>query len=92
MLSASGRIRNDISVAEYLSDLIKVLYLEVLPITPEIATLSQADLFTHKDPAHRLITATAIYHNAPLITADRKLHDIEQLATIWQPSMVFILC
>ena len=83
MLSASGRIRNDISVSEYLSDLIRVLCLEVLPITPEIAALSQADFFTHKDPADRLITATAIYHNASLITADRKLHDIEQLTTIW---------
>ena len=83
MLSASGRIRNDISISGYISDLLKVLYMKVLPITPEIATLSQADFFCHKDPADRIIAATAIHHNAPLITADRKLHNIQELITIW---------
>ena len=83
MLSASGRIRNDISVSEYLNDLITVMYLEILPINPEIAALSQADFFSHKDPADRIIAATAIYHRIPLITADRKLHSIEQLNIIW---------
>jgi len=83
MLSRSGRIRDDISISQYLNDLIKVLFLDVLPINPEIATLSQTNLFSHKDPADRLIAATAIYHNAPLITADRKLHDVVKLTTIW---------
>ena len=83
MLSATGRIRNDISISGYLNDIIKVLYLRILPITPEIAALSQSDFFTHKDPADRLMAATAIHHSAPLITADRKLHDVEKLITIW---------
>ena len=83
MLSAAGRIRNDISIPGYLNDLIKVLYLKILPITPEIAALSQADFFTHKDPADRIIAATAIHHRAPLITADKRLHEVERLVTIW---------
>jgi PIN domain nuclease of toxin-antitoxin system len=83
MLSASGRIRNDIPIDGYLNDLITVLYLKVLPINPEIAAISQSELFPHKDPADRLIAATAIHHNAPLITADRKLQGFQQINTIW---------
>ncbi len=70
MLIHSGRLRDDISPVQYMADLCLALSLTVLPITPEIATLSQGDFFHHKDPADRLIAATAIYHNAPLITAD----------------------
>ena len=83
MLSKSGRIRNDISISDYLNDLIKVLHLKILPITSEIAAISQEDFFTHKDPADRIIAATAIHHRAPLITADKRLHNIDKLVTIW---------
>ena len=83
MLIHSGRLRNDISGTQYMNDLILVLSLTVLPITPEIASLSQRDCFIHKDPADRLIAATAIHHNAPLISADNKLQSIESLTVIW---------
>ena len=83
MLIHSGRLRDDVTSAQYMSDLCLALSLTVLPITPEIASLSQEDFFLHKDPADRLIAATAIYHNAPLITADKKLREVKQLSVIW---------
>jgi len=83
MLMHSGRLRNDISPVHYMSDLCLALSLTVLPITPEIASLSQESFFHHNDPADRLIAATAIYHNAPLITADKKLKKLEPLTVIW---------
>ena len=83
MLIHSGRLRNDISSVQYMADLCLALSLTVLPITPEIASLSQSDFFHHKDPADRLIAATAIYHNAPLITADNKLKSLGPLTVIW---------
>ena len=83
MLMGSGRLRNDIDAGQYINDLALTLSLTVLPITVEIAAMSQQDFFTHKDPADRLIAATAICHNAPLISADRKLHDIKRLNVIW---------
>lgn len=83
MLIHSGRLRDDISPVQYMADLCLALSLTVLPITPEIASLSQGDFFHHKDPADRLIAATAIYHNAPLITADNKLKSLEPLTVIW---------
>jgi PIN domain nuclease of toxin-antitoxin system len=64
-------------------DIIKAMYLKVLPITPEIAVISQSELFSHKDPADRIIAATAIYYKIPLITADKKLAAIETLDVIW---------
>ena len=83
MLMHSGRLRDDISPVQYMTDLCLALSLTVLPITPEIASLSQEDFFHHKDPADRLIAATAIHHNAPLITADKKLKKLEPLTVIW---------
>ena len=83
MLMGSGRLRNDIDAGQYINDLALTLYLTVLPITAEIAAMSQQDFFTHKDPADRLIAATAICHNAPFISADRKLHEIKRLNVIW---------
>jgi PIN domain nuclease of toxin-antitoxin system len=43
-----------------------------LPITGDIAILA-AGLDLHGDPADRFIVATAIAHEATLITADRTL-------------------
>ena len=83
MLIHSGRLRNDIATVQYMTDLCLALSLTVLPITPELASLSQEDFFLHKDPADRLIAATAIYHNAPLITADKKLRGLDPLTVIW---------
>jgi len=83
MLISSGRLRNDISSSQYMNDLKLVLSLSVLPITPEIAELSQQKIFSHKDPADRLIAATAIHHNAPLVSADKKLKNVESLTVIW---------
>jgi PIN domain nuclease of toxin-antitoxin system len=45
--------------------------------------ISQSDLFSHKDPADRIIAATALHYKAPLITADDKLRAIETLEVIW---------
>ena len=83
MLFKSNRLRNDIDAKQYLDDIILTMSLKVLPITSEIATLSQKDIFIHKDPADKLIAATAIAHNAPLITADSKLQNIEGLKVVW---------
>jgi PIN domain nuclease of toxin-antitoxin system len=83
MLMHSGRLRNDISPVQYMTDLCLALSLTVWPITPETAFLSQENFFHHNDPADRLIAATAIHHNAPLITADKKLHHLAPLTVIW---------
>jgi PIN domain nuclease of toxin-antitoxin system len=44
-----------------------------LPLTSEIALLSVALANLHPDPADRFIVATAIVHDATLVTADKAL-------------------
>ena len=83
MLIHAGRLRKDVDASRYISDLTLVLSLTVLPITAEIAALSQQAFFSHKDPADRSIAATAICNNAPLVSSDRKLQAIKQLNVIW---------
>lgn len=84
MLTARGRIKPMGKVKNLLNDLILANRLTVLPINPEIAAVAADDqLFTHKDPADRIIAATAICHKAPLITCDQMLQGIPGLKTIW---------
>ncbi len=83
MLFKTCRLRNDVPSIQYMNDIILTMSLSVLPVTPEIATLSQQNLFNHKDPADRLIASTAIVNKAPLISADSNLMNIERLQIIW---------
>jgi PIN domain nuclease of toxin-antitoxin system len=53
-------------------------------ITPEIADLSvNFDSEIINDRADRLIAATAILSNAPIITADQNLRNATMIKTIW---------
>ena len=56
----------------------------VQEITPEIAELSATlDASLGGDPADRLIAATSMVLNAPVITADARLLQAGVLRTIW---------
>ncbi len=83
MLFKAGRLRNDVSIEQYMNDIVLTMSLTVLAVTPEIAALSQRDIFQHKDPADRLIASTAIANKSPLISADSKLQNIDALEIIW---------
>lgn len=83
MLATKRRIVIPVSPADYIRDIVLALRLQVLPITPEIAELSQSGLFQHGDPADRLIAATAMHHRAPLVSGDEKLAAIPGLRVIW---------
>lgn len=85
LLHERGRILlpPDVAIVRYMNAIINALKLDVLSITPEIAAISCSELFDHHDPADRLIAATAIIHQAPLITADRKLSALPQLRVLW---------
>ena len=83
MLCAKGRIHPGTDPESFLSDLIKSSMVDIFPITPSIAVLSQSSHFSHGDPADRLIAATAMEHQSPLITADEKLRQIPGLQVIW---------
>ncbi len=83
MLFAKGRLRQDVDAVRYMDDIITAMAMEVLPVTPAIAVLAQTDIFPHKDPADRLIAATALHYKVGLITIDQNLQTIPGLKTIW---------
>lgn len=80
MLAGRGRIVIDAPAESWLDELLAVRGLEVMPITPAIAVESVSlpgEL--HKDPADRLIVATARKLNCPLVTCDQKIEAYEHV-------------
>lgn len=69
--------------SSYIEDIVESLGLNTLQLTPTIAALAESGIVVHGDPGDRLIAATAIVHQAPLITADEKLRATPGLRCIW---------
>jgi PIN domain nuclease of toxin-antitoxin system len=56
---------------------------ELLPILPRIAIAAARLSWAHDDPADRFIVATAQAHDAPLLTADARIHDAGLVRCVW---------
>lgn len=84
MLMEAGRLKVDAAYSEFIGTVLKSNAYRLQSITPDVAELS-ARLFAdaHKDPADRIIAATAIVLQAPLVTADEFLRRSRQIRTIW---------
>ena len=84
MLTKSGRLIIDTSYSEYIKLLLSSFGIQVNPITPEIANMSvEFDDSVNRDPADRIIAATSLVENAPLVTADKNLIKAKIINTIW---------
>lgn len=83
MLSTKNRIAIPVPVEQFLEELILALQLQILPISPAVAAKAQDTIFEHGDPADRLIAATAMHYEAPLISADQKLVRVAGLEVLW---------
>src|SRR3989339_1815518 len=71
MLVAKGRLDPGTDVLSFLNLVLASRVIRTLPITPEIAKISAIDsLFAHHDPADRIISATALHYEKPLVTCD----------------------
>jgi PIN domain nuclease of toxin-antitoxin system len=76
------RTHLDISVESALAEV--ELRFVVLPINSRISLRAFALPRTYpKDPADRIIGATAMVENIPLVTADRGIHDSGLVRIIW---------
>jgi PIN domain nuclease of toxin-antitoxin system len=84
MLASRGRIAVPGEIKNLLNDMVLANRLTILSITPEIAALSADEaVFAHKDPADRIIAATAMTNKVPLVTCDALLQGVRGLKTIW---------
>ncbi len=84
MLIQKERLLVDVSYQSFIKLVLQANNYILQGITPQIAELSTLFPSTiNKDPADRLIAATAVAKNAILITADRNLRQAESVNTLW---------
>ena len=83
MLVERQRVTLQLDALSWLRRLLNYPDVVLLPITPEIAVraYSLPDPF-HRDPADRLLVATAIEWDCPLLTDDREILDYPHVNTI----------
>jgi len=84
MLAKAGRLALTMDAAAWLDTVAEVPAIRFVPVDVRISVQS-VDLpgEFHKDPADRIIVATARHHSAPLVSADLKIRDYPHVQTIW---------
>src|SRR5713226_38177 len=81
-LASKGRIHLSISLESFLQE-VEARFV-VLPISGRACARAMGFPTAYpKDPADRLIGATAVVEGLPLITADREIHRSKLIPTIW---------
>ena len=84
MMVTKGRITVKIDPKRWLNNAISMSGLQVIELTPEIAVEScslPGDF--HRDPADRIIVATARTHHLTLLTKDRKILEYPHVEAVW---------
>jgi PIN domain nuclease of toxin-antitoxin system len=84
MLVSHGRLALTTDSAQWISMVEQIKVVRFIPVDNEIR-LKSCELpgTFHKDPADRLIVATARKLAAPLLTADEKILAYPHVQTIW---------
>ena len=84
MLIEIGRLTLTMDLDSWLGEVAEIDGVRFMPVDNEIAVKSTMlpDKF-HKDPADRMIVATARKLAVPLITADDKIRAYEHVQTVW---------
>ena len=79
-----NRLHLAVSVDLWLANVQRLPELHFEPVTAEMAQIAGSiGEELHGDPVDRLIAATAVVLNAPLVTADTKLREYKGLDTVW---------
>lgn len=78
-----GRLELPRSVEEWLDLALGYPGIRLLELSPEIAVVSTRlpDDF-HRDPADRIVVATALVNECPLVTSDRKITSYEYVEMV----------
>ena len=78
------RVQVDVDCQTFINLLLQANKTVVQAITPQIATIAvQLPAEISKDPANRLITATSLVEDVPLLTADLNLQASPLISTLW---------
>jgi len=71
-LAGHGRITIDLTLGEWFAKALAGSDITLVPLTPEVAERAVALPEHHSDPQDRIIIATALIHEAHLLSADSK--------------------
>ena len=74
-----GKLELPLPVEEWLTEALANSGVESLPVTCEIARRAAALPEIHRDPADRIIIATAIIHDAKLASVDSVFPNYQEL-------------
>ena len=84
MLVARQRLVFSIHVDTWITSVEALPFLTFVPVDNRIAVRAvQLADFPHRDPADRMIVATALGMGASLVTADERLRAYAAMKTIW---------
>lgn len=84
MLVERDRIALAMDLDEWLRSVESIEGVSMVPITPQVAVQSVTlPGEFHKDPADRMIVALAREQNAPVVTADEKIHRYPHVRWVW---------
>jgi PIN domain nuclease of toxin-antitoxin system len=83
ILMKKKRLSIDIPYLDFIQNLLQTRNYVLQGINPEIALLATAIEMDTKDPADRLIVATAIHYGIPLITSDHLIQSNKDVKIIW---------
>lgn len=84
MLVSRGRLSLSMDVTAWLAALQQTETIRFVPIDNEIGVKSvELPGAFHKDPADRIIVATARKFGIPIVTADEKIRSYPHIRTIW---------
>lgn len=84
MLMQKGRIQVNANYQTFIKLVLQSNKYILREITPDIANLStQFPPTVNKDPADRIIAATALTERATLITSDQNLQNAIEIPTLW---------
>lgn len=84
MLVTHGRLLLTIDVETWIANVEALRFLKFVPVDDRIATRSvRLKDFPNRDPADRMIVATAIGLGATLVTGDRRLRSYSPVTTVW---------
>jgi PIN domain nuclease of toxin-antitoxin system len=84
MLVERKRLELRIPLADWLDALESLPFLSFVPVDNRIAARAVAlEGFPHRDPADRMIVATALGLGATLITADARLRAYQAIPSLW---------
>jgi PIN domain nuclease of toxin-antitoxin system len=84
MMAARGRIEIKTPVEQWLDYAVQKTGIHVFKLTPKVAVEScELPGEFHRDPADRIIVATARINGATLVTKDQKILNYPHVTSIW---------